>query len=288
MSEPPVGSVDGECAPQQAESWPRQFRLETWHITLLLVIQACAPTLKDLARMAGLSKSAMAHQVNRLVQAGFLEKQPARSRGRALTPAGLELVSGFCLAQRDEGGWLRRAGYRDVAAGRIRRGYRTLIGGAPPKELADDKRDAIAWDQLTRGQLEVMHGLMCGELYQQTAGRLGISRDTVRSRAGRVMATLQARTKTQAMVLLIRAGELPLEHSIPWPHPAPPEGLEKVTGHQMEIIKALAAGAMLDEIAARLGITRRSVHRRIEAVCMHARAATWAEAVAVLVLAGWL
>jgi DNA-binding NarL/FixJ family response regulator len=74
-----------------------------------------------------------------------------------------------------------------------------------------EKRAAVQdeTDSLTARELEVLHGLSCGQPYKQIAGELGISLSTVRTYIQRIYEKLHVHSQTEAVMKYARRREDP-------------------------------------------------------------------------------
>lgn len=61
-----------------------------------------------------------------------------------------------------------------------------------------------------------------------------------------------------------------------------------LTGEELELLRLLAAGLPLDAVARRLGISNRTVRRRVRVVCDRLNVAHPVQAIVCAVRSGWL
>ena len=110
----------------------------------------------------------------------------------------------------------QRTVLRKIAArrGRVQRGeaataWTTFLSGSQPAAPAPPRRPAVASPQLlTQRELEVLHLVAHGETDQGIADQLYVSRRTINCHVANILAKLDVRSRTAAVMTAARIGLL--------------------------------------------------------------------------------
>lgn len=180
----------------------------------------------------------------------------ARAEGRRIEASEADiLVARAVRAKRRDGAQVseERRRLQQLAAEGERLGHRALVRAASVELRAGGRRlrpfAGSEWQGLSEREREVGHLLLEGLTNGEIAARLYLSPHTVRVHVSRVLAAFGAASR------FALAARMPRE--------APSAGPAELTARQRAVVAELATGASNAEIAARLGISAKTVEKHL-------------------------